>query len=157
LYDENGNEIGPLMASPTTHLDELWGHVWLAGADLTLSWSPLQRERYRHVTWRSEFYFVRQEVRGGVIQAMGAYSYLDVGVNERIGFGVRGDVTQPFELDAHNDELRWQVAGYFTWWQSPWVKLRLQYSHADGADRPMEDRLVLQFVFAAGPHKHERY
>jgi hypothetical protein len=88
---------------------------------------------------------------------MGAYSYLDIGVNERIGFGVRGDVTQPFELNPEDDELRWQVAAYLTWWQSPWVKLRLQYSHADGAERPMEDRLVLQFVFAAGPHKHERY
>ena len=156
LYDENGNELGPLMGTPTTHVDELWGNVWLAGADLTISWSPLQRERYRHVTWRSEFYFVRQEVRDGFIQAMGAYSYLDIGVSEALGFGVRGDLTQPFEMNAE-DELRWAVVGYLTWWQSPWVKLRLQYSHADGAGRPMEDRVVLQFVFAAGPHKHERY
>jgi hypothetical protein len=157
LYDEHGDVLGPLTTTPAeTLLEEFWGHVWLAGADLTLSWAPLNRERYRHVTWRSELYFVNQERREGRLQAVGAYSYIDAGVTERLGFGVRGDVTQPFAIDAE-DELRWQVAAYLTWWQSPWVKLRLQYSHADGAGRPMEDRLVLQFVFAAGPHKHERY
>lgn len=157
LYDESGAEIGPLMVDPApVHLDAFRGNTWLGGADLTLSWSPLRRERYQHVTWRTELFFVSQEHRGGTLQALGGYSYLDVGLSEAWVVGARGDLTQPFELD-NGDELRWQVAGYLTWWQSEWVLLRLQYSHADGAGRPMEDRLVLQFVFAAGPHKHERY
>jgi hypothetical protein len=156
LYDSEGNELGPLtVPGEHIHLDELWGNVWLAGVDLTLSWSPLSRERYRHVTWRSEFYFVSRETREGTIQAMGAYSYLDIGLNQSWAIGVRGDITQPFEIDP--EEVRWGVSGYLTWWQSPWVKLRLQFTHADGGDEPMVDRLVLQFVFAAGPHKHERY
>jgi len=157
LYDANGEELGPLMSSgPSESLGEHRGQVWLGGADLTVSWSPLQRERARHVTWRSELYFVSQERREGRAQALGAYSYLDVQLTEAWVLGARGDVTQPFEIDP-GDLLRWQAAAYVTWWQSPWVRLRLQYSHADGAGRPMLDRLVLQVVFAAGPHKHERY
>ncbi len=164
LYDENGGELGQLtVPGEEIHVGEFWGQVWLAGVDLTISWSPLRRERYQHVTWRSEFYFVSREsrhvhdfeVHDFTIQAMGAYSYLDIGLNEAWAIGVRGDVTQPFEHDPHG--VRWGATAYMTWWQSPWVKLRLQYSHFQGAERPMEDRLVLQFVFAAGPHKHERY
>lgn len=169
-YDENGEEIGQLTMTPAPeHLDEFWGNTWLAGADLTISWSPLDRERYRHITWRSEFYFVRREDRcnpthdhvahceeeDGVIQAMGGYTYLDLGVSEDWALGVRGDVTQPFAFEQ--DGVRWALSAYATWWQSPWVRLRLQYTHADGGGQAMLDRLVLQFVFAAGPHKHERY
>lgn len=155
-YDADGNELGQLMVTPEHRvLDEFWGQVGLAGADLTISWSPLERERYRHVTWRSEFYFARRETREGVIQAMGGYSYVDIGLTEAWAIGVRGDLTQPFELEAEG--LRWAATAYMTWWQSPWVRLRLQYTHAQGGHRAMEDRLVLQFVFAAGPHKHDRY
>lgn len=157
LYDEAGELLGPLLVDPPAeHVEAFRGNVWLGGADLTLSWAPLDRERSRHVTWRSELYAVSQETREGRLQALGAYSYLDVAVTDRWGLGVRGDVTQPFELD-NAGRLRWQVVGYLTWWQSEWVRLRLQYAHAQGAGLATSDRLTLQLVFAAGPHRHERY
>jgi hypothetical protein len=143
--DENGLEI-----------DEPWRTTTVAGADLTLSWSPLNRERYRHVTWRSEFYWAGKETPEGYLAAGGGYSYLDVGLSEAWVIGARGDLTQPFAVDNESKWL-WQVVGYVTWWQSPWVKARIQLSHLDGDDRTAEQRLIVQFVFAAGPHKHERY
>ena len=56
----------------------------------------------------------------------------------------------------------WQVAPYVTWSISPFVHLRLEYNHRDGYNIPGDhdhrvDIFTLQLVFAAGPHKHERY
>ena len=56
------------------------------------------------------------------------------------------------------DAYRWGVGPYVTWHQSPFVRYRLEYNHEDG--RGMEeaaDRIMMQLIFAAGPHKHERY
>jgi hypothetical protein len=80
--------------------------------------------------------------------------------------GVRLDYYQPDEQDyaysshavAGDGANRWLGSAYVTWWQSPFVKFRLEYNHEDGEDMgEPEDRVMLQCVFAAGPHKHERY
>ena len=42
------------------------------------------------------------------LEALGAYSYLDAQVNEAWVIGIRGDLTQPFELD-NGDELEARV------------------------------------------------
>ena len=53
---------------------------------------------------------------------------------------------------------RWQVGPYVTWWQSPYVRVRLEVDYGDGRHTgPGELFIGLQIVFAAGPHKHERY
>jgi len=35
--------------------------------------------------------------------------------------------------------------------------MRLQYNYKNGTDTEMDNRLTLQLIWAAGPHKHERY
>jgi hypothetical protein len=54
------------------------------------------------------------------------------------------------------------VSPYLTWWQSEFVRLRLQYQHVSrdflaswGNDD--DDKVWFQITFAAGPHKHESY
>ncbi len=145
LLDENGDRS-----------DEPWRMTTLAGADLTVSWSPLNNERYRHLTWRSEFYWVGQETPDGYLAAGGGYSYLDAGLSEVWAIGVRGDLTQPFTVD-NDGRWIWQAVAYLTWWESPWVKIRLQLAHKDGDGQPTEEMLMIQMVFSAGPHKHDRY
>ncbi len=156
LFNQDGVLLGPLTGQASTSVEPFRGNVWLGGADFTASWSPLSSERYHHLTWRSELYAVSQERRDATLQAMGGYSYVDVGLSEAWAVGARADLTQPFVVDP-GDLLRWQGVVYATFWQSPWVKMRLQASHADGAELPVDDRVVLQFVWSAGPHKHERY
>ena len=57
-----------------------------------------------------------------------------------------------------NDAYRWQLCPYLTWWQSEWVKFRMEYDYADGRGMEKPEHVVLfQAIFAAGPHKHERY
>jgi hypothetical protein len=159
-------------------VDEPWRKTWVAGADLTLFWSPMQRARYRSFTWRSEFYYANRELPadepGDVSHSWGAYSYLQFQLAERWFAGVRGDVVLPTMRDS--DELAWDIVPYLTFWQSEFVYFRLEVQHgrdipyttwekpaARQADyeevigRRTDNRVLLQIDFAAGPHKHEKY
>ena len=56
------------------------------------------------------------------------------------------------------DVNQWQLAPYITWQQSPWVRWRVEFNHLDPGDvAEPEDIVYFQLIFAAGPHKHERY
>jgi hypothetical protein len=152
--------------------------VWVGGADLTILWEPTGRMRYRNLTWRTEGYAVSKDILApdgsgeDAIRAWGAYSYLESKVSRTVILGVRGDYFVPDEKEyaegeswtlaplavAAEDPCRWQVGPYVTWHQSPFVHFRAEYNHQDGdGTGPEEDIFWLQCIFAAGPHKHERY
>ena len=145
VTDENGRRF-----------DQPWRTTTLAGVDLTVSWSPPQAERYRHLTFRTEGYWVGKETSEGYICAAGGFAYLDAGLSEALSIGARVDITQPFAADD-SGKIDWQAVAYFTWWQSPWVHLRLQYAHLKRSHEAARDMVIAQVVFAAGPHKHDRY
>ncbi|MEJ2054307.1 MAG: hypothetical protein P8X42_10335 [Calditrichaceae bacterium] len=130
----------------------------VGGLDLTVFWEPLNQALYHSLLWRSEFYYAdKDEPVGGSIRAYGGYSYLEYKLSERWQAGVRLDYTQPFVLDNDNMYV-YQVVPYITWWQSHWVKLRLQFNYADGKNTVIPDNVLrFQIVWAAGPHKHDRY
>ena len=152
--------------------DEPWRKTVVLGADLTLHWSPLRKARYRSLTWRTEFYWVHKENPAGwaddARQSWGAYSYLDYQLSETWFCGVRLDAALPTERNQYGDtEVAWGVTPYVTFWQSEFVYLRLEYQHGqdiphrDSDDKPwrrrMDNRVLFQIDFAAGPHKHEKY
>lgn len=158
-------------------IDEALG-AWVLGADLTVMWEPTDKMRYRNVTWRTEAYALNKDILApdgsgeDTINAWGLYSYLESKVSRSVVLGVRGDYFEPDVKGYANSEAvsfsplavtedganRWQVSPYITWYQSPFVHFRAEYNHQEGdgtgAD---EDVLWLQCIFAAGPHKHERY
>jgi len=151
----------------------------MLGADLSMLWEPNEKMRYRNVEWRSEAYLLNKKILApddsGVdsLNAWGLYSYLQSKISRTIDIGIRGDYfvpdtksyadlpsdlsLSPLAVTADNPYL-WQVGPYITWWQSPFVKFRLEYNHSNGkgVSNP-EDVVWLQAVFAAGPHKHDRY
>ena len=103
----------------------------------------------------------------------GAYTSLQKKVSRTVDLGIRfdwfkadskswalGDQYAPLAVNTGNPH-RWLVAPYLTWWQSPWVRLRLHYVYSSSDPRPTayrhDHRVILQCTFAAGPHKHERY
>jgi hypothetical protein len=130
----------------------------VGGADLTIFWEPLNQALYHSLLWRSEFFYAdKDEPVGGSIRVYGGYSYLEYKLSERWQAGVRFDYTQPFVMDNDNMHV-FQIVPYITWWQSHWVKLRLQYNYADGKNTEIPDNVLrFQIVWAAGPHKHDRY
>jgi hypothetical protein len=144
------------------------------GLDLNLVWEPTDRMRYRNMVWRSEVYLLDRDILApdgsgsDSIAAWGAFTSLESKLNRKLDLGVRLDYFKPDQKDyadgslaphAFRDDVSfWQVSPYLTFRQSPFVKYRLEYSHLDRKGvEPPEDSLTFQLIFAAGPHKHERY
>jgi hypothetical protein len=159
-----------------TEYDALGTQVF--GADLSILWEPADRTLYRNVEWRSEVYLLNRDILApdnsgrDNLQAWGGYSYLQTKVARNLDIGIRADYYKPDSKRYANvtdasmaplaytadDAYRWQICPYITWWQSEFVKFRLEYDYADG--RGMENPehvFFLQAIFSAGPHKHERY
>jgi len=147
------------------------------GADLSMLWEPTEKMRYRNVEWRSEAYLLNKKLLApdgsgsDTIHAWGLYSYLMSKISRTVDIGIRGDFfvpdtknyanlstfSSPLAVTANNPYL-WQVGPYITWWQSPFVKFRLEYDNSGGRGiENTEDVVWLQAIFAAGPHKHDRY
>lgn len=147
------------------------------GADLTLSWEPTERMRYRNIEWRSELYVLNRDILApdgsgkDSLTAWGAYSYLQSKITRTVDLGIRVDFYKPDDkayaatpeaslapLAFDGGGHRWQFGPYITWHQSPFVKFRAEYNYGDGPRvQEPEHALMLQAIFAAGPHKHERY
>jgi hypothetical protein len=145
-YDEEGNLI--LEDSRLTTL---------GGLDLTVLWEPLNQARYHSFIWRTELYYANKELLNDRIKTFGGYSYVEYKLDSQWQVGTRFDYTQPFETN-NNSKYAWQIVPYVTWWQSHWVRFRLQYNYFNGKEIPTAQNTVrLQIVFAAGPHKHDRY
>ena len=148
------------------------------GADLSVLWEPADQALYRNVEWRSEVYFLNQDILApdnsgrDNLNAWGAFSYLQTKAARNLDIGIRADYYKPdsknyantqgasivpLAYTAKNPE-RWQIGPYITWSQSEWVKLRCEYDYAFGhGTEDTEHVLWLQAIFSAGPHKHERY
>jgi hypothetical protein len=148
-------------------------HTTVSSADFNFVWEPVQRTKYRNVELRGEYIHTRFETgteEFGTIASDSFYTYVSWKFSRRWTVGVRYDdaelpsprVTlldeQPFTPGLREKA----VSPFLTCWQSPFVRLRLQYQHASrdfawphGPDD--DDRLWLQVTFAAGPHKHEAY
>ena len=152
-------------------------NAWVFGIDYSMVWEPTDRMRYRNVTWRTEAYALNKAILApdgsgkDTLNPWGAYSYLESKVCRTLVVGARIDYFEPNVKPyattgtalsplavAENGARVWQVCPYVTWYQSPFVHFRVEYNHAnaEGID-VAENVLWLQCVFAAGPHKHERY
>ena len=149
------------------------------GVDMSMLWEPTEKMRYQNIEWRSEAYLLSKNLLApdgsgsDSIHAWGLYSYLMSKISRTLDVGIRGDFfvpdtksyanlsrglsLSPLAVTADNPYL-WQVCPYITWWQSPFVKFRLEYNNSGGKGiSNTEDVIWLQAVFAAGPHKHDRY
>ncbi len=148
------------------------------GADFSLLWEPTQKMEYRNVEFRTEAYLMNRQIMApddsgpDSITAWGGYSYLQTRLSRTWYVGVRGDFYQPatkkyadtpgLSLYPHavaaDNAYRWAVCPYVTWQTTHFMKWRLEYNHEDGKGMESpDDRLILQCVFAVGPHKHDRY
>jgi hypothetical protein len=149
------------------------------GADLVVVWEPTDRMRYRNVEWRSEAYFMDKDIYApdgsgpDGLRPWGFYSLLQTKLSRTVEVGIRYDYFSPDTKDyaeataqlslaplatTANDAYRQLAGAWLTWWQSPFVKFRGGYAYEEGRGTgPAVHFVTLQMVFAAGPHKHERY
>jgi hypothetical protein len=132
------------------------GNSQVLGTDVTVSWQPPARAKYRAVTWRSELLRSQRDDASGIEhQAWGGYTYLEGLFRRNLWAGVRFDWAEdPLEPERR----RRGIVPYLTWWQSEFVRLRAEYGRIeDELTDETENRFALQLTWAAGPHKHETY
>ncbi len=126
----------------------------VGGADVTLSWIPPGRAKYRSLEWRSEFLYSKRETPDNDIYAWGVFSSLQYRLDASFLVSVRMDYSQ---LPWNNDLEEKGMAAAVDFWQSEFVRVRLQYSFIDRNFAEGDSRLIFQTSWALGPHKHEKY
>jgi hypothetical protein len=148
-------EVG--LSASTGVNDELGDFRTLVlGTDWNLVWSPAARALYEGLELRGEFLWQQRDGLEGTTESMGAYTYATYKLNRRLFVGLRGDWT---ELPSQPGESLWGVSPYVDWWQSEWVRIRVQYSYDSRMfeEPEAENQLFFQVTWSLGPHKHERY
>jgi hypothetical protein len=144
------------------------GHRNLYGVETAFTWRPPERARYRGVTFR-----------GGVMMltglapdlpapppgtspaplldghALGYWTMVEARVGMNWLLGARFDRT---ENPRDTAETAWLVSPTVTWWQSEFVRVRMEYDLLGRSFLETDEgRLLIQVTFAMGPHKHENY
>jgi hypothetical protein len=126
----------------------------MGGLDFRFTWRPPARALYRDWTLRGEVYGLKKERAGAGDTRLGGYASTTYRLGQRWIAGVRYDYV---ETPEGPNEITRQIVPTLTWWQSEWVFLRAEFTRRlspVGADR---NRLLVQAVWAIGPHKHETY
>jgi hypothetical protein len=124
----------------------------LLGLDASFRWAPAGRALYRELFLKSEWYFARREELASVT-GNGGYAQANLRWGLQWVFGARVD-----QVDGYGtDPTILQVVPSVSFWQSEWVRLRLQYNYVKPRGVSGSSTLLFQVVWSAGPHKHETY
>jgi hypothetical protein len=163
-------------ATQVRETEDLWVSAW--GADLTLLWEPTERMRYRNCSWHAEAYLLEKNILAPdgtgptPLVCWGVTSEIHSKLSRSWEGGLRLDYFEPdtepaagsagislAPLAVATREPRQLLSAlYITWYQSPWVHWRVEWDRLVQNDLgPDDDTFWLQCIFAAGPHKHERY
>jgi hypothetical protein len=136
---------------------------YIGSAGVTYKWAPVGREKYRTIDWKSEFLYSVQEYLDGQHKSYGFYSSIQNKLGARWWLSGRVGYSE-LPYDPGQDEWDFTLAVDF--WQSEFVFTRLQYQYnaRDITSRrdltgaiPSDHILIIQVVWAMGPHKHEAY
>jgi hypothetical protein len=136
----------------------------LYGVEAALTWRPPGRSKYREFKIRGGMMLLDGLLGpdgaprvdpGGPETAKGFWSISELRLNQSWIAGARVDWTEN-PLDP--SQTAWLASPTLTWWQSEFVRLRLEYDLMGRSfEAGNEGRLLLQATFAMGPHKHESY
>ncbi|UCD24771.1 MAG: hypothetical protein JSW51_02300, partial [Gemmatimonadota bacterium] len=125
----------------------------LGQVDFAFRWAPPNRSLYQALHLKGEWYYGEREIAGVKETGKGTYVQLNYRANRRLILGARGDYIYGFEdiLDTY------QLVPSITWWQSEWLYLRLQYNYVKSETLQGNHTMLVQVVWAIGPHRHENY
>ena len=128
----------------------------LAGADLTLKWSPLD-DPNTNLVWQSEYLAGRQAFEDPTLEAddfNGWYSYLNYRFNRNWRAGVRYDEADLPGLPGLRQRRGTALLEFIS---SEWNTLRLQFSRYNpNFDQPYNE-FRLQWNLVIGPHGAHKY
>lgn len=123
----------------------------LIGADLRFTWRPPASGTRQDVTIRAEGYRLRTTQAGVRTTRHGGFVDAQVKAGPRWVLGMRYDNS---EAPGGDPDAEWAIVPTLSWWQSEFVRLRLEASRHQTA-LGARNQIALQVVWAMGPHKHE--
>ena len=126
----------------------------LAVIDFVFRWTPPRQARYRDFQIKGAWYFSEREEAGTKLRGNGGYGQFSFKFAQQWIVGTRVDYLTPY-LDNDPDYL--QMVPSLTWWQSENVRLRAQYHYVKPKGMAASHTVLLQIVWAIGPHRHENY
>ena len=146
----------------------------LYGAEMAFTWRPPGQSRYRGFTLRGGVMALNGLISGEEHEheddepesgdevsaladerAMGWWGAGELRLSQSWLVGGRFDHV---EHPEDTSETAWVMSPTLTWWQSEFVRLRLEYDLLGRSFSPTnEGRLFIQVTMAMGPHKHETY
>ena len=133
----------------------------LYGVEMAFTWRPPGQSRYRGFSLRGGVMALdglvglEQASDEDAERALGLWASGELRLSRSWLVGARFDRTENAE---DLEETAWMVSPTLTWWQSEYVRIRLEYDllgRSLAAER--EGHLLFQVTFAMGPHKHETY
>lgn len=123
------------------------------GLDAYYRWTPPGRGRYRDLQLRAEWFLADRDAGGVDLDGHGGYLQAAYRLDRRWVLGARADYAD--RLGDASDVS--QFVPSVTYWQSEWVRMRLQYNLVRPETGSDSHSLLFQVVWALGPHKHEEY
>ena len=127
----------------------------IGAADLTLKWKPLQFNRYKSLTWQSEFFLSRYGMENGnSVRPWAMYSYLHWQVGERWFLTGRYDYTN---LPQSADVVERGYSATLGWYATEFQKIELGGKLATGNVAADRTEWVLRWVFSIGAHGAHQY
>ena len=178
LADAHGLDVGGSFAwTPNVAVDH-GAMRYLAGADVTYRYTPLQAGAYQGLVWGTEVLYNREtrpiEVTAPVepqtsllaqapqdapdptdtgyrrVGAVGLYSYLEGRLTRRYTPGFLFQFAQ--DIDRQQGDTI-SYSPYFTIWLSEFQRLRAQYTYLDSPGNH-ENQIYLQWTVFIGAHAH---
>ena len=125
----------------------------LLALDFSFRWSPPGRRLYRDFQLKGEWYLAERDTDVEMLNGYGGYLQANYRLDRRWILGGRADYLDGFGIGP--DIV--QLVPSLTWWQSEWVRMRLQYNYLKPDGLAANHTVLLQFVWAVGPDKHETY
>ena len=130
------------------------GQTRVLGLDAAFRYTPAGQAQYRDFQFKGEWYFAkRPSLAGQTLTENGGYLQSNLRVSRRWIFGTRADYVNGFGTAPDI----FQLVPSISWWQSEWVRLRVQYNYMRPQGGPNNHSFLVQAVWAIGPHKHETY
>lgn len=125
----------------------------LVSVDVAYRWTPPARALYQDLQLKAEWYFARRNEDGLVSHGNGGYGQAHYKFARQWQVGFRADYLNPY---GQTPDV-WQFVPSVSWWQSEWVRLRLQGNIVRRVGESTNFTLFFQTTWAVGPHKHATY
>ncbi len=127
----------------------------VGAADLTLKWKPLQLNRYKSLTWQSEFYHSQYDMEGGnSVRSWGMYSFLTYQLGETWFLTGRYDYT---DLPQTSDAFERGYSATLGWYATEFQKIELGGGHSSSNVATNRTDFVLRWIFVIGAHGAHQY